>query len=213
MREHSVIPLYSLSRSLHDGVTCFFKAAIRELSVVSQATWPAYKVGYLVLAFARYSSFFNLFLYWNYSPCPLSWDFALPPTKLSRIYFPIILVLAICLALAKRMWAKVIVCEFWAKALRVIECFYLLLLYFCHLPWAEHEHPLCSCWSQNEEDMWNRPEPSPKPGLQPSPVWPSQAQAISWEPQPTCSPRVRKINAFISHGDIGVVCYTALLKQ
>lgn len=85
-------------------------------------------------------------LYWNYSPCSLSWAFVLPTSKVSiaDVYIILILNLAIGLALVNGMWAEERACQFRAKALRILQCFHLLLLYFCHLPWAEYEHPPCS---------------------------------------------------------------------
>ena len=151
--------------------------------------------------FTRDCPFLVSSLYYSYLPYPLSQDFARLSSTVNRVYFHTILILelAIWLALVNRRWAVVIACRFWGKALRVVECFSLLLFPSCHLPWAEHEHPLCGCWSQNEGGMWNRCEPSPKAGVQPRPVWPSQAQARSCEPQPTCNPWARKINALVSH--------------
>ena len=145
----------------------------------------------------------------------LSQDLALPPTRISMVYFYITFILdsAIWLALANSTWAGVLVCQFWAKALRVTEYFYLFLLYFCHLHEQNMNSPCVAAGLRMKKTCGTDLHSSSKPGVQPSPVWPSPAQVRACEPRPTCNSNVRKRNASVSHWDIGVLCYAPLLKQ
>lgn len=100
------------------------------------------------------------------------------------------------------IWVGMLVCTFWASALSL-----------CRLIWKEHWLGITD--PVKIKDTWNGPTPSLQPRF-----WNPKLDPRAWvhptlaKSQPSCRPVGEKWTLVVlSHWILGVVCYTALLKQ
>lgn len=103
--------------------------------------------GYIGLSGVEPSILVNSLVYSFLPSLPFSWS------SMSGLHLNILLMLifAMWLALPKEMWTEVSMCQFWAKALRDMACFYWFLLGFC----CCHKKNM-ACVNTDETDLIHR---------------------------------------------------------